>query len=123
MQREWASVQPHRSYPEFVREFDQLQDDDVHWTPYYSQELAAMATRGLSMACYRDSAYWLTRKVLVFDLFVEPYSPQRVMRQFGRRQLIPPPPSLRAYRHTFTGTRMLHYFFYIILLVHYIYIR
>jgi hypothetical protein len=33
MQRGWPPVQPHESHPEFVREFDQLQDYDVQCTP------------------------------------------------------------------------------------------
>jgi hypothetical protein len=44
-----------------AREFNQLQDDDVLWTPYYSQELTDKASRGLSSLCYRTFVYWLTR--------------------------------------------------------------
>jgi hypothetical protein len=44
-----------------AREFNQLQDDDVLWTPYYSQELTDKASRELSSLCYRKFVYWLTR--------------------------------------------------------------
>jgi hypothetical protein len=37
----------------------------------------------------RDEAYWLTKANLVFDIVVEPYCVERVMRQFGRRQHFP----------------------------------
>jgi hypothetical protein len=37
----------------------------------------------------RDEAYRLTKKNLVFDIVVEPYCVERVMRQFGRQQHFP----------------------------------
>jgi hypothetical protein len=91
LQPRWANVQVHKAYPELVKEFDRLQDADVQWTPYYSQELLDMVPHGLSSLCTRDSVFWLTKKALVFDICVEAYSAHRVMRQFGIRQLIPPP--------------------------------
>ena len=90
MQPTWANVQVHRAYPDYVMEFDRLDpDDDVRWAPYGAQELLARAPNGLSPLCTRDSQYWLTRKALVFDVFVEEYSPHRVMRQFGLHQTFP----------------------------------
>lgn len=80
----------HKTYAEYVREFDHLRDDDVMWRPYSDHVFVQMAPHGFSILCMRDSAYWFTRKPLVFDIYVESYSPHRVMRQFGRRQLIPP---------------------------------
>ena len=119
MQPKWAPVQPRKSYPECVREFDQLQDDEVQYTPYYSQELAELTPLGLSRMCDRDAAYWMTKKVLVFDIFVEPYSPHRVMRQFGRRQVIPPPVVDRIPANVHRYVRPVNYALIIIILSSY----
>jgi hypothetical protein len=43
----------------------------------------------LSSLWTRDEAYWLTKANIVFDIVVEPYCVERVMRQFGRRQHFP----------------------------------
>jgi hypothetical protein len=48
-------------------------------------------TQQLSKLCYHDQELWCTRKRLVFDIFVEPYCPERVARQFGRAQVFPLP--------------------------------
>jgi hypothetical protein len=40
----------------------------------------------LSSLCTRDEEYWLTKVNLVFDILVESYCVERVMREFGRRQ-------------------------------------
>jgi hypothetical protein len=37
LQRHWAPSQTRRSYPEFIRELDQLQPDDVVWEPYSAE--------------------------------------------------------------------------------------
>lgn len=71
-------------------EFDRLNaEEDVRWTPYTPDDVVVRAPHGLSTLCTRDSQYWLTRKALVFDVFVEEYSPHRVMRQFGLHQTFP----------------------------------
>lgn len=88
-QRRYAHVQVRRSYPEFVFEFDRLQPSDVVWEPYTQHVVAERAPLGLSALCTRDAAYWLTVVPLVFDIFVEPHCPYRVMRQFGLRQGFP----------------------------------
>jgi hypothetical protein len=43
----------------------------------------------LSSLCTLDKAYWLTKANLVFDIVVEPYCVEQVMRQFERRQHFP----------------------------------
>jgi hypothetical protein len=110
MQPRWANVQVKKAYPQLVKEFDRLQDDDVMWMPYYRQEFVEMAPHGFSSLCERDSVFWFTRKALVFDVFVEPYSPQRVMRQFGLRQLVPPPltPAVPSSAHKYVLNLMLY---------------
>ena len=89
MQRRYAHVQVRRGYPDFVFEFDRLQPSDVIWEPYTEEAVAARAPLGLSSLCTRDQAYLLTILPMVFDIFVEPHCPQRVMRQFGLRQVFP----------------------------------
>lgn len=71
--------------------FDRLRPDDVRWTPYSMDDILVRAPNGLSSFCTRDQDYWLTRKAVVFDIFVEDYAPHRVMRQFGRHQTFPLP--------------------------------
>ena len=47
--------------------------------------------RPITPGMLTDSAFWLTRCYLLFMWCVEPYNPERVMRQFGLYQEIPPP--------------------------------
>jgi hypothetical protein len=57
---------------------------------------------GISNLCYRDCAYWMTQSKIIFDVSVEIMAQQRIMRQFGSRQLVDPPPPiapLPAYVH------------------------
>ncbi|XP_051228965.2 uncharacterized protein [Lolium perenne] len=59
---------------------------------------------GISNLCYRDCAYWMTQSKIIFDVSVEIMSQQRIMRQFGSRQLVDPPPPiapLPAYVHKY----------------------
>jgi hypothetical protein len=58
-------------------------DAKVRWTSYALAIVAARAPHGLSTLCSRVQAYWLTRRRLVFDIYVEEYIVQWVMRQFG----------------------------------------
>lgn len=71
------------SYLDYVAMFDQLTDDRVIWTPSTTERVHNRASHGLSSQCARDSAYWLTRSYLVYNMYVEAYSVYRVMRQFG----------------------------------------
>jgi hypothetical protein len=43
--------------------------------------------------CTRDHKYWLTKSKIVFDIFVEEMSQQRVMRQFNLLQVVVSPPT------------------------------
>jgi hypothetical protein len=45
--------------------------------------VVARAPQGLSSLCSRDQAYWMTRRRLVFDVYVEEYAIHWVMRQFS----------------------------------------
>jgi hypothetical protein len=88
----WAHRQVRKAYPQFVPKFDRMRPQDVIWTPYTAAAAQTRAPHGLSSLCTRDETYWLTKANLVFDIIVEPYCVERVMRQFGRRQHFPPLP-------------------------------
>ena len=63
------------------------------WEAYTLEAQGARAPHlGLSPLCFRDQSFWLTKEKLVFDVYVRDHSPQRVMRQFGLHQVVPPPP-------------------------------
>jgi hypothetical protein len=85
----WAHRQVRKAYPQFVSEFDRMRPQDVIWTPYTAAAVQTRAPHGLSSLCTRDEAYWLTKANLVFDIVVEPYCVEQVMRQFGRQQHFP----------------------------------
>ena len=91
LQVQFAHVQVTRAYHPFVEQFDRLADSDVRWEPYAEEAVQARAPDGLSALCWRDQAFWLTRRKLVYGIYVEDYAPQRVMRQFGLRQAVPVP--------------------------------
>jgi hypothetical protein len=76
-------------------------DAQVRWTPYAPAMVAARAPQGLSPLCSQDQAYWLTRRRLVIDVYVEEYAVHRVMRQFGLFQaaLVPTAPRLPPSAH------------------------
>src|SRR6185436_1673413 len=88
MQKSWAHVQSWRSYPEFVAKFDRLTPEDIVWEPY-SPLAIARAPLGISPVCTQDQGLWMTTAALVYDVVVEAHCPNRVMRQFGRRQPFP----------------------------------
>jgi hypothetical protein len=80
----WAHRQVRKAYPQFVSEFDQMRPQDVIWTSYTAAAVQSRAPHGLSSLYTHDEAYWPTKANLVFDIVVEPYCVERVMRQFGR---------------------------------------
>ena len=91
MQPSWVGVQTRKSYHDFVGQFDALVDTDVRWTPYTAADIYARAPSGLSSLCLRDHEYWMTRKPILYDIHVEEYHVNRVMRQFGVYQQTPFP--------------------------------
>jgi len=100
LQKTWAHVQTRRSYPEFVAEFDRLTPEDIVWEPYSPSAIAARAPLGISSVCTQDQGLWMTTTALVYDVAVEAHCPDRVMRQFGRRQSFPVSSALdRVQRH------------------------
>ena len=92
-QRRFAHDQVRNYYPAFNEQFDVLHDDAVIWQPYTEEaEHARYPDGGISTLCTRDDAYWMTKSKIIFDVSVEEMAQQRVMRQFGLRQLVDPPP-------------------------------
>uniref|UniRef100_A0A0E0M5M9 Aminotransferase-like plant mobile domain-containing protein n=1 Tax=Oryza punctata TaxID=4537 RepID=A0A0E0M5M9_ORYPU len=71
LQPQWARIQVHNVYEYFTESFESLRDNEVRWTPYTNEEANLRAPNGVSILCYRDEAYWMTRKILVYDIFVE----------------------------------------------------
>ena len=75
-----------KAYHQIVWEMDRLRPEDVIWDPYTEEAVHSRAPLGLSVLCTRDEAYWMMTAALVYDIYVEPHCPYRVMRQFGLRQ-------------------------------------
>lgn len=89
---------PHNSGVAFYRNLlDQVQDNEVSWEPY----------NGLLMSMPRrvraERAFWYSRVPLIHFWIIEFHYPDRVMRQLGRKQTIPPPPP-----HDESKLRQLH---------------
>jgi len=103
VQPSWVGVQTRKSYHDFVGQFDALVDTDVRWTPYTAADIYARAPSGLSSLCLRDHEYWMTRKPILYDIHVEEYHVDRVMRQFGLYQQTPVPivHSVEAHVHRY----------------------
>ncbi|KAK1668388.1 hypothetical protein QYE76_056547 [Lolium multiflorum] len=90
--RHFGHNQLRNCYPAFTEQFDLLLESDVSWEPYSEDHRDEAYPGGISLMCTRDWAYWMTKAKIIFDIFVEEMSQLRVMRQFGMRQLIEPPP-------------------------------
>ena len=95
---EWARRKTARSYPQYHLDFEELHESTVIWHPWTVEYIDKMMPHGLAPLCTSDVDFWLTSRNLVFMHMVEPYLPERVMRQFGYHQVVPPPPP----RHLFT---------------------
>lgn len=86
----WASGRLVRCYSLYHNEFESLHESDIIWCPWYPNFLRAVASHVLSVQCMQDRGLWTMTCHLVFAHIVEPYAPQRVMRQFGKYQVAPP---------------------------------
>ncbi|KAK1662995.1 hypothetical protein QYE76_051154, partial [Lolium multiflorum] len=103
-ERRFARDQVRNCYPAFTEQFDVLDDRAVIWQPYMAAAVHERYPGGISNLCYRDCAYWMTQSKIIFDVSVEIMAQQRIMRQFGSRQLVDPPPPiapLPAYVHRY----------------------
>ena len=83
-------LQVRSTYEAFTEQFDHMRSEHVTWVPYTQHAIYVRSNGlGISQPCYQDSKYWMTRKNLMFDVFVEAYAVHRVMGQFGLRQEVP----------------------------------
>jgi hypothetical protein len=73
----------------FRNELQKLEDYMVIWEPY--REMLLENPNALSLRVNQESGVWLARVPLVHFWMIEHHYPDRVMRQFGYSQVIPPP--------------------------------
>lgn len=82
-----------RCLKQYRDELNLQEADQLKWEPYMLIESSS-----LPPLCTKDADLWITQAPLINFPIVEMYLPERVMRQFGLRQCIPPPfrPTLQA---------------------------
>lgn len=83
--RHCYSDNPRGNVASYRDQFQSLDERLVHWMPYV-QYLDLAPPRILN-----DSVVWLCRIPLILFWMVEYHYPDRVMRQFGLYQVVPPP--------------------------------
>ena len=93
-QRLYAHDQLRHCYTSFIMQFDMLNESSVIWQPYTAASIQSRYPGGISAMCTRYRHYWLTKARIIFDISVEVMAQQRVMRQFGLRQSVTPPPTI-----------------------------
>ncbi|WVZ88309.1 hypothetical protein U9M48_034845, partial [Paspalum notatum var. saurae] len=74
-------------YKRYTNELDCVTYHQIEWMPCYREEIEEAE---LSPLCRRDEDLWRAVVPLIFFVVVEYHIPTRVLRQFGRRQVIPP---------------------------------
>ena len=90
--KRWSPDIAKNCYPMYHQQFEILDEAEVTWNPWTQDQLKLVFdARHFTPSMLTDSAFWLTRCNLLFLWCVEPYNPERVMRQFGLYQEIPPP--------------------------------
>ncbi|VAH79377.1 unnamed protein product [Triticum turgidum subsp. durum] len=75
-----------RCLKQYRDELNLQRADQLKWEPYMLIESSS-----LPPLCTKDADLWITQAPLINFPIVEMYLPERVMRQFGLRQCIPPP--------------------------------
>ncbi|XP_037410173.1 protein MAIN-LIKE 1-like [Triticum dicoccoides] len=89
--KRWSPDIAKNCYPMYHQQFEILNEAEVTWNPWTQDQLKMVFdARHFTPGMLTDSAFWLTRCNLLFLWCVEPYNPERVMRQFGLYQEIPP---------------------------------
>jgi hypothetical protein len=92
VQKKWATNIVRGCYPEYHNQFEHLEWYNVIWDPWTRNNFESIwGDQQPTIDCVRDHAYWMTRCNLLFIWMVEPYNPERVMRQFDLHQDVPPP--------------------------------
>ena len=94
MQRAWAADAARGCYQLYTRDFDVLVDGQITWQPYTDAAVSERVPRGLAQIYTEDSYLWLSTALLLYDIYIEPHCPDRVLRQFGMRQPFPLPDTL-----------------------------
>jgi len=95
----WNMQQDRGSYPRVISDLDVITADHVDWDPWRMARVVEIAEGGLLAAsCTSDAGLWMTKCYLLYMQCVEVYSPERVQRQFGYRQVVPVPPPRDAGR-------------------------
>ena len=90
--KKWATKIAKSCYPIYHDQFELLEDSLITWNPWTEAHInMVFGSQPIPVECVRDSGFWMTRCNLLCLWFVEPYNPDRVMRQFGLHQDIPPP--------------------------------
>lgn len=90
--KKWSTKIAKNCYPIYHDQFELLNDSLITWNPWTEAHIdMVFGSQHMTVECVRDSAFWMTRCNLLYLWFVEPYNPDRVMRQFGLYQDIPPP--------------------------------
>ncbi|KAI4995931.1 hypothetical protein ZWY2020_040433 [Hordeum vulgare] len=87
--RRYASEQTRRAYTALNEQFDTY--TGVIWQSYTKAARISRYPGGISVLCTTDRGYSMMKSKIIFDVFVEEMAQQRIMRQFGLRQLTPPP--------------------------------
>ena len=90
--KHWSPSIAKNCYPIYHQQFEALDESVVTWNPWTQEHVQMFFNiRPITAGMLTYSAFWLTRCYLLFLWCVEPYNPERVMRQFGLYQEIPPP--------------------------------
>ena len=90
--KKWSPKIAKSCYPTYHDQFELLDASQITWNPWTElQTNMVFGAQRIPVESVRDSGFWLTRCNLLYLWFVEPYNPERVMRQFGLYQDIPPP--------------------------------
>ncbi|KAJ3691366.1 hypothetical protein LUZ61_020530 [Rhynchospora tenuis] len=83
---EWKKRKNKCTLQDYRKMLDLIQDEDVEWTPY---DISIRSI--LPPTCMAGHENWLSMAPLIDFNIVEKYRPDRVMRQFDKFQVIPPP--------------------------------
>ncbi|MQL76443.1 hypothetical protein Taro_008834 [Colocasia esculenta] len=78
---------PNRTWKFYRNEFDVVEESQIIWEPYVLQNLSHVAA-----ICRESSELWWAHVPIFCMAVMEVHMPERVWRQFGAPQVIPPAP-------------------------------
>jgi hypothetical protein len=76
---------------DFISQIDTFINRKVIWQPYTDTLVATHAPQGLSSLCFQDRDFWMTKTLLVHDMYVKEYHIEHMLRQFSLYQASPVP--------------------------------